>query len=180
VSTSLEIPIPLYSPVRFGSVLPGYVGFLRASPRVFSCLVQSYTHPSGDNYGDRYVWLSLLVPDAPQARTLGVRPSRLVARRCPQESSDVETFRLPIRPSARFSVLIPDLGGKAMLARQAETEPSGRRWPRMRNMPRCSICTDFMVAPEASVLKTDGEVSYLWSCDRCGHGFVTEARLPRF
>src|SRR5258706_2835851 len=119
-------------------------------------------------------------PGCTQARTLGVRPSRLVARRCPQESSDVETFRLPIRPSARFSVLIPDLGGKAMLARQAETEPSGRRWPRMRNMPRCSICTDFMVAPEASVLKTDGEVSYLWSCDRCGHGFVTEARLPRF
>ena len=67
-----------------------------------------------------------------------------------------------------------------MMARQAETEPSGRRWPRMRNMPRCSICTDFMVAPEASVLKTDGEVSYLWSCDRCGHGFVTEARLPAF
>ena len=72
------------------------------------------------------------------------------------------------------------LGGKAMMARQAETEPSGRRWPRMRNMPRCSICTDFMVAREASVLKTDGEVSYLWSCDRCGQGFVTEARLPRF
>jgi transposase len=64
--SGLEIPIPLYSPVRFGSVLPGYVGFLRASPRVFSCLVQSYTHPSGDNYGDRYVWLSLLVPDAPR------------------------------------------------------------------------------------------------------------------
>jgi hypothetical protein len=65
-----------------------------------------------------------------------------------------------------------------MLVRHAETEPSGRRWPRMRNMPRCSICTDFLVAPEASVLKTDGEVSYLWSCDRCGQGFVTEARVP--
>jgi hypothetical protein len=66
------------------------------------------------------------------------------------------------------------------MARHAETEhQSGRRWPRMRNMPRCSICTDFMVAPEASVFKTDGEVSYLWSCDRCGHGFVTEAHLPR-
>src|SRR2546423_9357701 len=66
-----------------------------------------------------------------------------------------------------------------MLARQAETEPSGRCWPRMRNMPRCSICTDFLVAPEPSVFKTDGEVSYLWRCDRCGQGFVTEARFPR-
>src|SRR5258705_12041494 len=61
IRSNYRLMIRLYSPVRFGSVLPGYVGFLRASPRVFSCLVQSYTHPSGDNYGDRYVWLSLLV-----------------------------------------------------------------------------------------------------------------------
>jgi hypothetical protein len=65
-----------------------------------------------------------------------------------------------------------------MLARQAATEPSGQGWPRRRNMPRCSICTDFLVAPEASVFKTDGEVSYLWSCERCGQGFVTDVRLP--
>jgi len=36
-----------------------------------------------------------------------------------------------------------------------------------------------MIAPEASVLKSDGEVSYLWSCHRCGQGFVTESRLAQ-
>jgi hypothetical protein len=51
------------------------------------------------------------------------------------------------------------------------------QWPRARNMPRCSICSDLMVAPEASVLKSKGEVCYLWSCDRCGQGFVTKAHL---
>jgi hypothetical protein len=49
----------------------------------------------------------------------------------------------------------------------------------MRDMPRCSICSDSMVAPEASVLKSDGEVSYLWSCDTCGHSFVTRADAKR-
>jgi hypothetical protein len=53
MSTGLEIPIPLYRPVRFGSVLPGFVGLLRVYPRVFSCLVRAYTHPSGDNCGDK-------------------------------------------------------------------------------------------------------------------------------
>jgi hypothetical protein len=57
-----------------------------------------------------------------------------------------------------------------------QIEPRARQWPRMRDMPRCSICLDSMVAPEASVLKSDGEVSYLWSCDSCGQGFVTQAR----
>src|SRR5258706_9487726 len=66
------------------------------------------------------------------------------------------------------------------IAANTGSASSGRRWPRMRNMPRCSICTDFMVAPEASVLKTDGEVSYLWSCDMRGLGFVPEVRLPAF
>src|SRR5207247_692705 len=51
---------------------------------------------------------------------------------------------------ARDSRVDSQLGAKAMMGRQAETERSGRCWPRMRNMPRCSICTDFMVAPEAS------------------------------
>jgi uncharacterized Zn finger protein len=56
-------------------------------------------------------------------------------------------------------------------------QTSGRRRPRVHLITRCSICSDTMVAPEVSVLKSDGEVSYLWSCDRCGHGFVTEARV---
>jgi hypothetical protein len=52
---------------------------------------------------------------------------------------------------------------------------SQTRPPRVRDMPRCSICTDPMVAPEASVLQPTGEVCYLWSCDKCGQGFVTRA-----
>ena len=31
-----------------------------------------------------------------------------------------------------------------------------------------------MVAPEVSALRTDGNVSYLWSCDCCGQSIVTE------
>lgn len=46
-------------------------------------------------------------------------------------------------------------------------------------MPRCSICSDLMVAPEASALQGGGKVSYLWSCDTCGHGFVTQASILR-
>ena len=32
-----------------------------------------------------------------------------------------------------------------------------------------------MVAPEASALRADGKVSYLWSCDCCGQSLVTNA-----
>jgi hypothetical protein len=62
-----------------------------------------------------------------------------------------------------------------MTALHTEVKTSGRR-PRVHFIPRCSICSDIMVAPEASVFKADGEVSYLWSCDTCGQGFVTEWR----
>mgnify|MGYP000223312149 FL=1 len=30
-----------------------------------------------------------------------------------------------------------------------------------------------MVAAEGSALTVDGGVSYLWSCETCGYGFVT-------
>ena len=49
------------------------------------------------------------------------------------------------------------------------------RWPRVRELPRCASCSEPMVAPEASALRTDGKVSYLWSCDCCGQSFVTSA-----
>ena len=39
--------------------------------------------------------------------------------------------------------------------------------------PVCKICSDTMVAAEASTL-SDQCVSYLWSCDTCGYGFVTK------
>jgi hypothetical protein len=31
-----------------------------------------------------------------------------------------------------------------------------------------------MVAAEASALMSDNVVGYLWTCDTCGYGFVTE------
>jgi hypothetical protein len=62
----------------------------------------------------------------------------------------------------------------------ADTEDVSLHWPRARNMPRCSICSDLMVAPEASaLLRTGGKVIYLWSCDTCGQGFVTQASILR-
>lgn len=41
-------------------------------------------------------------------------------------------------------------------------------------MPTCTVCASSMVAAEASALTTDNVVSYLWSCDVCGYGFVTD------
>ena len=61
-----------------------------------------------------------------------------------------------------------------MIAHQIEA--GARQWPRTRNMPRCPLCSDSMVAPEAASVLQSGEVSYLWSCDSCGQGFVTQAR----
>src|SRR4029077_7937634 len=70
------------------------------------------------------------------------------------------------------------LGGSGM-ASQHQTAFRSRAslWPRVRNMPLCSLCSNSMVAPEASALQADGDVSYLWSCDSCGHGFVTQAAI---
>ena len=40
----------------------------------------------------------------------------------------------------------------------------------------CSICADTMVAAEASSL-SDDVISYLWTCDTCGYGFVTKHKI---
>ncbi|MBI3702107.1 MAG: hypothetical protein HY242_16910 [Afipia sp.] len=42
--------------------------------------------------------------------------------------------------------------------------------------PICKICSDQMISAEASVL-SETEVSYLWSCDTCGYGFVTVHKI---
>jgi hypothetical protein len=36
-----------------------------------------------------------------------------------------------------------------------------------------------MIAAEASAFVTDDVVSYLWTCDTCGYGFVTKHAFPR-
>ena len=51
---------------------------------------------------------------------------------------------------------------------------------RTSKRPVCTICSDTMVAAEASAFLSEDVVSYLWSCETCGYGFVTShATRPR-
>jgi hypothetical protein len=45
--------------------------------------------------------------------------------------------------------------------------------------PTCTVCADSMVAAEASAFVSENLVSYLWTCDTCGYGFVTNHSLKR-
>jgi hypothetical protein len=46
--------------------------------------------------------------------------------------------------------------------------------------PTCTVCADSMVAAEASAFVSENVVSYLWTCDTCGYGFVTSHALKKF
>ncbi len=50
----------------------------------------------------------------------------------------------------------------------------GRVATRERELPTCPVCADQMIAAEASAFLADDLVSYLWTCETCGYGFVTE------
>jgi hypothetical protein len=52
--------------------------------------------------------------------------------------------------------------------------------PRGCDLPTCLVCADSMVAAEASAFLSDNVISYLWTCDTCGYGFVTKHSLRRF
>jgi hypothetical protein len=52
--------------------------------------------------------------------------------------------------------------------------------PRGSDLPTCPVCADSMVAAEASAYLHDNFISYLWTCDNCGYGFVTRHSLRRF
>ena len=52
--------------------------------------------------------------------------------------------------------------------------------PRGSELPTCPVCADSMVAAEASAYVSDSIISYLWTCDTCGYGFVTKHQLKRF
>lgn len=64
------------------------------------------------------------------------------------------------------------------LAAALSTRPS-RSTPRGSDLPTCLVCADSMVAAEASAFIADDSVSYLWTCDTCGYGFVTKHSLNR-
>jgi len=57
---------------------------------------------------------------------------------------------------------------------------SHRPAPRERDLPTCAVCSDSMVAAEASAFLSEEVVSYLWTCETCGYGFVTKHALTRF
>ena len=52
--------------------------------------------------------------------------------------------------------------------------------PRGSDLPTCPVCADTMVAAEASAYLNDHVISYLWTCDTCGYGFVTKHSVKRF
>jgi hypothetical protein len=52
--------------------------------------------------------------------------------------------------------------------------------PRGCDLPTCPVCADSMVAAEASAYLHDNVISYLWTCDTCGYGFVTKHAIKRF
>ena len=54
------------------------------------------------------------------------------------------------------------------------------RNPRGSDLQTCPVCADSMVAAEASAFVADDVVSYLWTCDTCGYGFVTKHALRHF
>jgi hypothetical protein len=51
--------------------------------------------------------------------------------------------------------------------------------PRGCDLPTCPVCADSMVAAEASAYLPENVISYLWTCDNCGYGFVTRHALQR-
>lgn len=61
----------------------------------------------------------------------------------------------------------------------ARTTKTSRRTSRGSDLPTCPVCADSMVAAEASAFLTDDVVSYLWTCDTCGYGFVTQHTFPK-
>lgn len=67
------------------------------------------------------------------------------------------------------------------LAEVQSTRPSREMFasPRASDRLVCSICADSMVAAEASALVSDDEISYLWTCETCGHGFVTKHKIRK-
>ena len=51
--------------------------------------------------------------------------------------------------------------------------------PRGSDLPTCPVCADSMIAAEASAYIADNAISYLWTCDTCGYGFVTKHKVNK-
>ena len=55
--------------------------------------------------------------------------------------------------------------------------PSAFEFRRYLQRPACPRCGDTLLAAEASELVARGHIRNSWSCDSCGHDFVTAVRL---
>lgn len=63
---------------------------------------------------------------------------------------------------------------------EARSTVASRPDPRGCDLPTCPVCADSMVAAEASAYLHDNVISYLWTCDTCGYGFVTKHSVKKF
>jgi hypothetical protein len=91
----------------------------------------------------------------------------------PSEISKIAIERLAIVTAApeRAPPLVPSLE-----TRNGNVLPD----PRGSALPPCPVCADSLVAAEASAyVAADNMISYLWTCDTCGYGFVTHAAKAR-
>lgn len=50
---------------------------------------------------------------------------------------------------------------------------------RSAELRTCPVCADSMIAAESSAFLADNVVSYLWTCDTCGYGFVTNHKVTK-
>lgn len=50
---------------------------------------------------------------------------------------------------------------------------SSVREPKSNDSHSCPICADSIIAAETSFYRADGSITYVWSCETCGYGFVT-------
>jgi hypothetical protein len=77
---------------------------------------------------------------------------------------------------------VVEIAGRPTMAAVAEvlSTVTPNAGPRGCDLPTCPVCADSMVAAEASAYLSDNVISYLWTCDTCGYGFVTKHALKRF
>jgi len=71
--------------------------------------------------------------------------------------------------------LVQEVTMSALADLMSTTSP--RPDPRGCDLPTCPVCADSMIAAEASAYLADNSISYLWTCDTCGYGFVTKHSL---
>lgn len=51
--------------------------------------------------------------------------------------------------------------------------PASTPSPHNNDPHTCPVCADFIIAAETSFYRVDGSISYVWSCETCGYGFIT-------